>query len=439
MDIAPTMERGARGEHHEAPQRFRLALPFVFAILIVDAVIASLIYPVYSQFTRSLANPELWFGVAMLTFSAFQLVSAPILGALSDRVGRAPVFRLAAIGTFVAGLFLVPIRFVPFVANRAIDGTTNGLYGVAKSAITDLSDPDDVQRNVGLSTTVSYLGLLLGPGVASLVLWFARVQGWDSTRSLVVAGLVFAGVNVVLSLALPETRPPGARADAGTGVMSGTDGLRGEVSVGPTSIVGALRASSPIETWHRFRTLRHELPEVAAVIEVAAMLALCTGYYSYFAIFVARGPLQLDPQAVAIAFLYFAAVGIVANTVFFARIAKRLPTVPTLQFLFLVGIVSLVLYATSDDNLWWLYFALTIDMLSLSLAPGLVEGLIGSLAPEERRGEVFGVAQGLGSLMSVLSIVVYTVTSLIDLRLPFVFFAIPLVVAYHLSKKAAPA
>ena len=149
----------------------KVALPVLFAILVFDAVIASLLYPVFSRYTDGLSLPELWFGVAMFAFSFFQFLSAPALGALSDQKGRSPVFRVAAIGTFLATLLLLPVRYFLFFGNRVIDGTTNGLYGVVKSAIADLSEPEDIQRNVGLSATISYVGLLLGPAVASVVLW----------------------------------------------------------------------------------------------------------------------------------------------------------------------------------------------------------------------------------------------------------------------------
>ena len=74
----------------------KIALPVLFAILVVDAVIASLLYPVFSRYTDGLSLPELWFGVAMFAFSFFQFLSAPALGALSDQRGRSPVFRVAA-------------------------------------------------------------------------------------------------------------------------------------------------------------------------------------------------------------------------------------------------------------------------------------------------------------------------------------------------------
>ena len=148
----------------------------------------------------------------------------------------------------------------------------------------------------------------------------------------------------------------------------------------------------------------------------------------------AKGPLQLDARSVAYLFLYFAGLGIVTNTIFFAKIARRLHPVPTLRVLFLLGIVTMGLYAATGDRLWMLYVALTVDMATLSLVPGLLEGLVGKEAHETSRGEVFGLAQGVVSLLGLFSIAMYTVSSLVDLRLPFLLFALPLVGALFVLK-----
>ena len=452
-----------------------MALPVLFSILIVDAVIASLLYPVFSRYTDGLRIPEFWFGVAMFAFSFFQFLAAPALGALSDRKGRRPVFRLAAIGTFASMLLLLPVRYLLFFGNRVVDGTTNGLYPVVKSAIVDLSPKKDMQRNVGLSTTISYVGLLFGPAVAAGVLWLAKRHDLNEVRSLVVAGMVFAALNIVLSTALPETKRPAKKhrkpkADHGPLVTtaqasaepasetspdssaspassvsavswaspdssaSSVASASSASSVMAPSVRQALHEISPVTMARRLRRVSLANPTLGRLIALEGCIALCTGYYTYFVIFVAKGPLQLDARSVAYLFLYFAGLGIVTNTIFFAKIARRLHPVPTLRVLFLLGIVTMGLYAATGDRLWMLYVALTVDMTTLSLVPGLLEGLVGKEAHETSRGEVFGLAQGVVSLLGLFSIAMYTVSSLVDLRLPFLLFALPLVGALFVLK-----
>jgi MFS transporter, DHA1 family, tetracycline resistance protein len=408
----------------------KLALPVLFAILVVDAIIGSLLYPVFSRYTSGLSLPELWFGLAMFAFSFFQLLSAPALGALSDQKGRSPIFRLAAIGTFVATLLLLPVRYVLFFGNRVIDGTTNGLYGVVKSAVADLSKPEDVQRNVGLSATISYVGLLLGPAVATGVLWMADRQGWNEVRSLVVAGLLFAAINMVLSTILPETKRGNSTTEANKVTQAGKAGEVTEISWRES-----LSLVAPRTMIKRAKALRTQSPQLARLLSLVGLLAMTTGYYTYFIIFVADGPLQLNPRGTSYLFLYFALVGIVTNTLFFGKIAHRLRPIPTLRVLFIMGILTMGIYASTGDQLWILYLALTIDMCTLALVPGFIEGLIGVETNETNRGEVFGLSQGISSFMGLLAIALYTVASLVDLRLPFLLFSLPLIVGLFVIPK----
>ncbi len=397
----------------------RFALPSIFAILIIDEVVASLLLPVFPQYTDRLQRPQLWFGIAMFLFSFTQFLAAPALGALSDRRGRRPIFRVAAIGTFLSMILLLPVRYLPFLGNRALDGTTNGLNAVVKSSIVDLSPEEDVQRNVGLSASISYLGYLLGPAVATGILWLAKIQNWSEVRSLVAAGMVFALINIGLSFTVAETKKLAPTADI-------------ETDLPGSAARQVIRDISPKAMVHRLKEMQATTPHLAALLGIMALFASCTGYYTYFAIYVAEGPLQLDSRAISLLFLYFAALGIVSNTIFFAKLAERLKPVPTLRVMFLCGIGVMFLYAAAGDRLWFLYATLTVDMLTISLAPGLLEGMIGVEADETVRGEIFGLSQGLQSLFGLLSIAVYTLASLVDLRLPFMLFAVPLAVAFFI-------
>jgi MFS transporter, DHA1 family, tetracycline resistance protein len=400
----------------------RFALPSIFVILIVDEIIGSLLYPVFPKYTEGFRVPQLWYGLAMFVFAFAQFLAAPALGALSDRRGRRPVFRLAAIGTFLSMILLLPVRYLPFFANRAADGTTNGLYAVIKSAIVDLSPEEDVQRNVGLSGSITYVGYLIGPAVAAGILWLARAQGWDDVRSLVIAGMIFALINIVLSFVIPETRP--VSIDVASSQTSATSPRQ--------TIQQVLTEISPFTMWRRVKHIQDTNPHLGALLGLNALFALCTGYYTYFGIYVAEGPLKLDSGAISLLFLYFAALGLVSNTVFFSKIAERVKPAPALRFMFIMGIVVMAMYAVSGGSLRSMYVTLTVDMLTISLAPGLIEGMIGTEADEDVRGEVFGLSQGLQALFGLLSIAVYTGASLLDLRLPFVLFAIPLALSLFL-------
>lgn len=400
---------GAEGERREAGLG-RGPIVLVFAVLVVDGVIGSLLYPIWPRFAEATSNPTIWLGVSYTLFALMQFLAAPVLGLWSDAHGRRPVFRLAAVGTLLAMVLALPLRLWPFLGNRVLDGTTNGLHAVSKSAVADLSPPERIQRNMGLMGTLTYAGFILGPGVAALVLWLAEAAGWSGPRSLVVAGLVFAVVNLVLSFRLPETRPATAERAAFGWRRAGAE-------------------ISPLALWRRARRLRAEQPAAARLVVVQGLLYLALGYYTYFFTYVSQGPLRMDEQALSLAFAYFSVIGIVANTVFFAQVGRIRRPDRVLALALLSGVGVMGLYTLVGASVAGLYLVLLVDVVTISLAPGLLEGLIGRSTEEDRRGEVFGLGQGVAALMSVFSALVATLLAGIDVRLPFALFAAALLAA----------
>jgi MFS transporter, DHA1 family, tetracycline resistance protein len=417
---AEPIERAALADGVELrPRRSKRRLVIlIFAILVIDGVIGSLVFPVFPEFTKTSKHPEVWFQVGVAVFALMQFVCAPLLGRLSDRVGRRPVFRLAAIGTLGSLFLLLPVRLPLFIANRFADGSTNGLYAVVKSAIVDVSEPEDVQKNVGLSVSLSYVGFAVGPAFAFLVLKLADWKHWSEVRSIVLAGIVFAVINVVFSFMVPETRPVAAAA--------------------ATAVTAALPEAVPDEKWrsalaevnplllaHRIVTIKREKPMIARLLLAETMVAFSLSYYQYVIIFLSKGPLKLNANGIALMFVYFSVLGIVANTIFFGRIVERIDVLKTLRVLLAIGVVLLLMYGLLGyGSLTWFYIALTIDMFTLALVPGLSEGLIGKYVPEDVRGEVFGIAQGLAALSMVVGALVAAGLAVIDLRLPFIAFAV---------------
>jgi len=116
------------------------------------------------------------------TFSLFQFLAAPILGALSDSYGRKPVLILTQAGTFLSwvvlglayllpsselfGFILLPI-FVVFLS-RMFDGITGGNASVAQAVLADLSEAKDRSNVFGMNGAVFGFSLLVGPALGSL-------------------------------------------------------------------------------------------------------------------------------------------------------------------------------------------------------------------------------------------------------------------------------
>ena len=166
-------------------------------------------------------NPVIY-GTLGATYAFFQFVGAPLLGRLSDRVGRKKALFWSHFGTFFSwGLFLlalflpitemtrlgesailtVPLLLLFFA--RALDGLTGGNISVANAYLADVTTETHRKANFGMMGAAMNLGFILGPVLAG------QLGGTAYGEKLpVLAALVITGLGVLLiQYNLPESKP----------------------------------------------------------------------------------------------------------------------------------------------------------------------------------------------------------------------------------------
>jgi MFS transporter, DHA1 family, tetracycline resistance protein len=106
--------------------------------------------------------------ITMLTviYAGAMFFAAPIMGKISDRVGRRPVLIVSVFGSAL-GYFVFGIGgalWVLFLA-RLIDGITGGNLSTAAAYIADVSKPEERAKNFTLIGMAYGLGFILGPAL----------------------------------------------------------------------------------------------------------------------------------------------------------------------------------------------------------------------------------------------------------------------------------
>jgi len=145
----------------------------------------------------------------MASYSAMQFLFSPILGRLSDRVGRRPVLLISLVGSVVGYLlFGFAGSMAVLFAARIIDGISGGNIATAQAVIADITGPDERAKGMGIIGAAFGLGFIIGPAVSALLV---DIQPWLPG---VAAALTSAVAFTLVLLKLPETLPDEARRKA---------------------------------------------------------------------------------------------------------------------------------------------------------------------------------------------------------------------------------
>ena len=183
----------------------------VFAIVLVDMLGVGILipiipllltdptYPYYLGLSRSSGYIVLGFLTAIFPF--MQFIATPILGQLSDRIGRKPVLAFSIAGTslsyivFAIGIITkdIPLLF----ASRALDGLTGGNIAVAQAAIADSTPPEKRSRSFGIIGAAFGIGFIIGPFLGG-VLSDPKILPWFSATTPFWFAAILAFLNMLL-------------------------------------------------------------------------------------------------------------------------------------------------------------------------------------------------------------------------------------------------
>lgn len=184
-------------------------LAVIFAAVCLDAVGIGLVFPILPRLLEEVthnSNIAPTIGIMIALYAAMQFVFAPVLGALSDTLGRRPVLLLSLAG---AAVNYVIMAFAPhlwmLLLGRAIAGLTSANVTVAMAYITDITPEDQRARRFGLFNAMFGAGFIIGP-----VLGGVLGDAW-LRLPFIAAALLNAGNLTLAWFILPESHAPSGR------------------------------------------------------------------------------------------------------------------------------------------------------------------------------------------------------------------------------------
>ncbi len=181
-------------------------MPVILLAIFIDLVGFGMIVPLLPFLTLTYGGDAVT-GTALISvyaLAAFAL--GPILGRISDKVGRKPTLALTFLGAALAYLLLAlsTSLWMVFVA-RAISGAMTGNIGIVMAVMADMTDENNRGKAMARIGGAFGLGFAFGPGLGG----YLGSLGGDSY--IFLPGMAACGLSllamILTAIFVPETNP----------------------------------------------------------------------------------------------------------------------------------------------------------------------------------------------------------------------------------------
>lgn len=330
----------------------------IWLTVALDLVGFGIVVPILGRYAERFGASGLEVGLLFASFSLAQLVFAPLLGRLSDRIGRKPVIMISLLGTAV-GSFVTGAAGALWVLflGRILDGASGASVAVAQGAVTDLAPPSERPRLLGLLGAAFGVGFVVGPALGGL----ASLGG--EHIPFFVAGTVALINAIVAWRRLPETRPAEVRQAAREAAKNDTE--------------------AKVRLWG------------LAVAGFTAIVAF-SGFEATFSL-LAGDRFRLTEGGVAAIFVGVGVVLVGVQGGLIRPINTKLGTQRSLQVGLVLNSAGLIVLSAAEN--WPL---LIVALSLLTVGQGLVtpnlSSLVSGRVPDHRRGEALGFQQGVNAI-----------------------------------------
>jgi MFS family permease len=364
----------------EPPARFVL-LP-IFLIVLVDVLGLTIVLPLLPLYAESFGASAFVAALLVPAYAGCQMISGPILGALSDRVGRRRVLLLSQSGTLLGFLMIAsaPALWLVF-AGRILDGLTAGNLTVAQAYIADRTAPENRARSFALIGIAFGLGFMVGPALGGNLSHYGM-----SVPLYAAAGLSLLSILCTATLLPRETRAPAPHA-----------------SDAPASAPPAGRRLSLLDFGQYAEYFRRPVVN-GLLLEFFFYWFAFSMFMSGFALFAERryaiGGNHFTAKEIGWVFALAGLVGVLVQGGLLGRLVKHFGEKRLIQ----VGLLALGIgYSTLASVEPWLSLssAVVVAAFGNSLLRPNMTSLLTQIVDKKEQGLVLGLTQSLASLANI--------------------------------------
>ena len=150
--------------------KWRLSPTFVIIMTIfIDVTGFGMIIPLLPFYAETFQAGSTALGILVASFAVMQFIFSPILGRISDNVGRRPVLLLSILISSVSfTLFTIANSFLMLLLSRIIAGMATET-AVAQAYISDITSKKERATGIGRVAAAHGVGFIIGPAIGGLL------------------------------------------------------------------------------------------------------------------------------------------------------------------------------------------------------------------------------------------------------------------------------
>ncbi|MCU1264058.1 MAG: major facilitator superfamily 1 [Acidobacteria bacterium] len=324
-------------------------------------------------------------GFIVAAFTLAQLLSAPMWGRFSDRVGRRPTLLIALGASAIAYLiFGFAHSLLVLFLSRVVQGAGGGTVGVIQAYVADSTDPKDRARALGWLSATTNLGVALGPVLGSFAITLgkrdlapgpATLQMGHAAPGIMAAALCLLNMIFVWRY-LKESRDFNEQPQA-----------------------GEVRRTSSQAIW---RVISHSREPSSRLIWIYAIaIGAFQGSFSVLALFL-NARFQVTEQTIGYFFMYVGAISVFARVLLLGRAVDWLGEA-NLSRLGIVLLAAGVLGMPLSRNLGMLALAVALIPLGTAFTFPCVTALLSRVIAPRERGLYMGMQQTYGGISRIIA------------------------------------
>ena len=342
-------------------------LNFILICVFIDMLGIGLIVPVLpmlvGEFTGSRENQAYWFGIMSAVFGLMQFIFMPMLGALSDRIGRRPVMLYSMAGmciNFLSTAWAPNLAYL-FIG-RVVGGMSSASMSVASAYASDISTPENRAKSFGKVGAAFGLGFICGPMLGGLL------GSVNLHLPFYVAGGLSAANFVYGYFVVPESLPAERRS---------------------TFKLAKINPLSALFKLARRTDIRGLVITFSLVTFAQMMLQTTWVLYTHFRF-------AWTPGQNGAAMFCVGLTAAVVQAGLLGILIKRFGEVRLSLLGLCSGAITYLLYGLATHG-WMMYVLILCNVLAFAVGPAL-QAIVSKATPPHEQGELMGSMQSVSSL-----------------------------------------